>query len=191
MCFDAYNIGVDNGYLGSLLDLGANIGIATRYFISRLPSVSVLAVEPSADNCSVFRMNIAIAEAEDRVQLWECGIGPADGNGFLKSVGTMRLDSLQLEYLPKGELCNGEHTIMIRAMGGVVEKLAEPILVKMDIEGSENEVLACRADWIGKVGYMMIEFHDKEKERMWLSVLAAEGWKSEKHFDTWHFHKRR
>ena len=134
---------------------------------------------------------MAIVNASDRVQLWECAVGPADGKGFLRSGKAARFDSCELEYAQGLECSFGEQTIVVRAMASVIETLAEPILLKMDIEGSENDVLGCRNDWIGKVGYMMIEFHDRAREKMWLRVLAAEGWNSEKHFDTWHFRKQK
>jgi FkbM family methyltransferase len=189
MCFGAYSIPAGDRKFGSVLDLGANVGIATRYFLAALPNVSVVALEPSADNCKVFRMNMAISEGEDRVRLWECAVGAVGGRGQLRSVEGARFDSFKIERSPSGAPSCGGQTIEVRAIADVTKTLAEPILLKMDIEGSENDVLACRHQWIGRVGYMMIEFHDRVQEKMWLSVLAAEGWKSEKHFDTWHFRK--
>jgi Methyltransferase FkbM domain len=81
----------------------------------------------------------------------------------------------------------GQEAVSIQSMASLVEHLPAPILLKMDIEGSEVELLNCRAEWIDKVGYIMVEFHDIVQEKKWLKVLAEEGWKPEKHFDTWHF----
>jgi FkbM family methyltransferase len=134
-------------------------------------------------------MNMAVGSVSDRVRLCECGVGPIDGKGLLRSGEATRFDSFQVEYSQGVQPAAGEEAIVVSSMADVIEKLPESILVKMDIEGSENGVLACRADWIGKVEYMMVEFHDRGEEKLWISVLTAEGWKSEKHFDTWHFRK--
>jgi len=189
ICFGAYSFTSARGQFGSVLDLGANIGIATRYLAARLPNISVLALEPYFENCELFKMNMATVGASDRVRLWQCAVGATGGRGYLKSGGTIRFDSFQLEYSAREEPLSSDQSVSVRALASVVEALPGPILLKMDIEGMEDELLACRADWINKVGRMMIEFHESGEEEVWLDALAAEGWKSEKHFDTWHFYK--
>ena len=37
----------------TIVDLGANIGLATLYFAARYPQASILAVEPAAENFNV------------------------------------------------------------------------------------------------------------------------------------------
>jgi len=134
-------------------------------------------------------MNMAVVDARERVQLCQCGVGAHDGRGFLRAGEKVRFDSFKVEFVANGDLPADLQGISIRGMASVVEELPPPILLKMDIEGSENEILACRREWIAKVGYMMIEFHDGAQEKMWLAVLAQEGWRAEKRFDTWHFRR--
>jgi FkbM family methyltransferase len=189
ICFRAYAAPFGQRRFESVLDLGANVGIATRYFLSQEPTARVLAVEPSFENCTVFRKNIEIAAAEDRVQLWECGIGAMERTGYLHSIATGRFDSFRVGYSRSDEHSGEDRPITIREMATAVNALSGPVLVKMDIEGSEDEVLSCRSNWISKVNYMMVEFHDELKERLWVSTLGTEGWKCQKHFDTWHFER--
>jgi FkbM family methyltransferase len=189
MCFGAYAAPFADKRFDCVLDLGANVGIATRYFLSQGPTIQVLAIEPSSENCAVFRINMEMVMAGDRVRLWECGIGGVEGKGYLRSSAGNRFDSFQVEYSHSEESPNHGRSVIIRKMASAIDTLSGSVLVKMDIEGSENELLACREDWIEKVDYMMVEFHDDAKERLWVSILGAEGWKCQKQFDTWHFAK--
>jgi FkbM family methyltransferase len=189
MCFEAYAAPFSHKKFECVLDLGANIGIATRYFLSQEPNVRILSIEPSSDNCAMFKINMDIMKAGDRVQLWECGIGCIAGKGYLRPHTGNRFDSFRVQYDRSGQCAAIGDGIIIRTMASAIDALPGSVLVKMDIEGSEDEVLACRETWIEKVDYMMVEFHDNAKERLWISILSSEGWRCEKHFDTWHFEK--
>lgn len=189
MCFRAYAAPFGQRRFESVLDLGANVGIATRYFLAQEPTARVLAVEPSLENCAVFRKNMEIAAAEDRVRLWECAIGSAERMGYLHSNIAGRFDSFRVGFSSSGPNSRDDRPVAIREMASAVRVLSEPVLVKMDIEGSEDEILGCRNNWIDKVDYMMVEFHNESKEKLWVSTLSMEGWKCQKHFDTWHFER--
>lgn len=186
MCSGAYAAPFGENRFESVLDLGAHVGIATRYFLSQEPKAQVLAVEPSSENCAMFRTNMEIAAVGGRVRLWECGIGRMEGVGYLHPDEGRRFDSFRVEYSAK-DIINGDQPVPIQKMASALQALPGRVLVKMDIEGSEDEVLVCREEWIGRVSYMMVEFHDRTKEKLWISILRAEGWKCHKHFDTWHF----
>jgi len=184
IAFNAYRVPIKQ-HFRSVLDLGGNIGIATRYFLQSLPNVEVLAVEPSSANCEVFKRNIWLYDAGDRVRLLRCAVGPVNSTGVLS--GAKRFDTFKVEKLSNSSFLKGQEVVPIRSLSGLVEQLPAPILLKMDIEGAEADLLNCRTEWIDHVGCMMIEFHDVTQEKKWLKVLAEEGWKVEKHFDTWHF----
>ncbi len=185
LCFDAYNCAQPRGQFASVIDLGANIGIATRYFLATLPNVSILAIEPCKENCQLLLNNVHIANAAHRVTLWESAVGPIDGSGrFANNPGAKtRFDSLKVDYT--AEL--NSVSVPICSLERVVRNVESPILLKMDVEGAEHSLLTCRATWIGNVAQMMIEFHSFTDEQHWRTVLKSEGWESQKHFDTWHF----
>ncbi len=124
---------------------------------------------------------MGIAEVRDRVRLWECGIGRVEGEGYLRSHALNRIDSSHLEY-KRAEPGSENGSVISRTMASAIETLSGSVLVKMDIEGSEDEILAVRKDWIERVDCMMVEFHEDTNERMWVSILRAEGWKCLKYF---------
>jgi FkbM family methyltransferase len=186
LCFGAYCLDRDGQRFGSVLDLGANIGIATRHFLKLLPGVPILAIEPCPKNCELLRHNIFMAPGNDRVLVWQCAVGPVDGVGHFRDAphGNTRFDSHRIAY---GEADHGAPEIPICSMARAVAGLTPPILVKMDVEGTEQTLLSCRTEWTGGVGRMMIEFHDSARERYWITTLESENWRSKKRFDTWHF----
>jgi len=182
--FDAYRLPADQQFR-SILDLGSNIGIATRTFLQCLPAVPVLAVEPSSANCELFRHNVDLCGIASQVQLLQCAAGPVETTGVFSTATTF--DRFKVQSPCGCSHSEEQEVVPVRSMAQLTEQLSAPILLKMDVEGSEVELLNCRAEWISKVSYMMIEFHDSIQEKQWIRVLAAEGWKPEKHFDTWHF----
>jgi len=182
--FDAYHLS-QHQYYRAVLDLGGNIGIATRYFLRRLPDVHVLAVEPSSANCEVFLDNVRLIGDEDRVRLLQCAVGAQDGIGVINT--NPRFDSFTVTHISEGPSPEDREVVPIRSIKSLVKELPQPVLLKMDIEGTEGDLLDCRAEWVDKVSCMMIEFHDSTEEGKWVRTLTKEGWKPEKHFDTWHF----
>lgn len=52
---DQYRLKTVNFIPDVVIDLGANIGIFSRHCRTLFPNALIIAVEPSADNCSVFR----------------------------------------------------------------------------------------------------------------------------------------
>jgi FkbM family methyltransferase len=186
LCFGAYNCRPLRGQFRSVLDLGANIGIATRYFLATLPNVSILAIEPCRENCQLLLNNLHISNAGDRVTLWESAVGPVEGSGrFANAPGVeTRFDSLKVDY---GAERDDSESVPICSLERAVLGLEPPVLLKMDVEGAEDSLLACRKTWISNVARMMIEFHDSAEEQYWGTVLKSEGWESQQYFDTWHF----
>src|SRR5262249_37225046 len=118
IAFDAYRLPV-NQQFRSILDLGGNIGIATRYFLQYLPGVAVLAVEPSSANCEIFQNNIKLSGAEGNVQLLQCAAGPVETTGVL-SAGT-KFDSFKVQY--GCSYSEGQEVVAVRSMAWLVEQL--------------------------------------------------------------------
>jgi FkbM family methyltransferase len=186
ICFHAYDVGQLYWQQGTVIDLGANIGIATRYFLSVLPCLQVTAIEPSEENTKIFDVNISATREGVRVKLKRCAVGPKSGTGRLLRDPGGRFDSFKVELVPSPSR-DGDELIEVLALEDILRDLQVPILLKMDVEGAEDSLLEKRREWSNGVSRMMIEFHGLDLERFWMRVLTEEGWSCEKHFDTWHF----
>ena len=189
ICFGAYEVNPRSWRKVTVVDLGANIGIATRYFLAVLPNARVIAVEPSEENCSIFQMNMSATPARERAELSRSAVGPQGGIGRLVADPLGRLDSFTVDF--SGDASDtGRRDVAVRSLRDVLREAEYPVFLKMDIEGAEDLLLPQRSQWLNVVR-IMIEFHGVELERRWLSTLRKDGWSSEKHFDTWHFTRTR
>lgn len=135
---------------GILVDIGANIGAVSVYAASLGEHVQVIAVEPEPDNLTYLEKNLADNQVADRVQVravavtdWHgtAQIEPRHGNSRIVDHGSgITVDSITLDQvfadLPDG--CD---------------------ILKMDIEGSEREVIAeASLTTLAKIRYLTMEF---------------------------------
>ncbi len=187
ICFRAYEIPSRACNFQTIVDLGGNIGIATRYLTTKYPQASAVAIEPHAANCIMFERNTSVCG--DRVRLIRGAVGPESGKGWVVSGDSGRLDSLHIDFCGTSEDHPGATPIDVLSLQEICSGLAQPILLKMDIEGAELELLERRSNWERLIQCMMIEFHSEQAENRWVSILKSEGWAAKKSFDTWHFER--
>lgn len=149
-----------------ILDAGANIGLASLYFLRHYPGARILAVEPDSGNFALCTRNLA--PYRDRViphhgAIWShCG-----------SLSLVPFDTewgLAVRPTNPGERANIEAfdmpTLMQVADASVID------LLKMDIEGSEEELFRVGPPvWMDAVRNIAIEFHGVACERTVLSAL--------------------
>ena len=155
-----------SGHGTTIVDLGANTGLAARWLQQQCPGARLVCVEPEAGNVEVLRHNIGTAE-------------PA-GVVFPVCVGgterTVSLDTANGEFAfamsddPAGEIdvWTFEH-VLDQAQVDVID------LLKCDIEGAEVELFADCAPWIHRVRAAVVECHDDFKVDDLLRVLEANG----------------
>jgi FkbM family methyltransferase len=141
----------------TIVDLGANIGIASLYFASLFPQSRILAVEPDADNCDLLRRNCAALLAAGRLHVEQAFVAAADGAAAIdrsdQSWGFKKIDS--------PEAASNGQTIRCLAMPSLLaaHNIDRIDLLKCDIEGSEAELFANCAPWIHRVTNLVIEVH--------------------------------
>ncbi len=132
-----------------ILDVGANVGLASVWFANRYPNAQVIAVEPDASNLAVLRRNV---EPYPNVRVIE---------------GAVWYESATVALDDQGD----KSGIRVRAGdGGVrgmtVEQIAGTAaidILKLDVEGAEKELFEHDPTWLANVGVLMIELHDRFK----------------------------
>jgi FkbM family methyltransferase len=135
-----------------LVDLGANIGLTSLWFARRYGCASVIAVEPSADNARLTRLNLE--QNQVRAEVIEAAVGPHDGTAMFEDAGDSNLGHLNAS--------GGGRQVTVISMETVLGKFpngAEVDLVKMDIEGGEGPLLGENLGWLGRVRSIIAEFH--------------------------------
>jgi FkbM family methyltransferase len=159
------------------LDLGANIGAASRYFLDCCPGSRVIAVEPDAGNIKLCRMNLEPYGARARVvhaAVWsrntrlifepettqpgtEAGVRlrePDSGEGGADSI-------------------EGVDVPTLLSQASLTTKDAQ-IAVKIDIEGSEEALFSGpNLGWLDEVRCIAIELHDKARKNCSRNFFSA------------------
>jgi FkbM family methyltransferase len=134
---------------GVLLDLGANIGMTSVWLAKRFPFTQVIAVEPDPKNAAVVRQNFELNRINGCVV--EAAIGPSEGIA-------------RFEFNPAsnlGRLSENGSPVPIISVGSIIRKyaIAKFALIKVDIEGGEQELFDGPIGWLALTDAIIIEFH--------------------------------
>lgn len=139
-----------------ILDCGANSGFATAFFKLLHPDAQITAFEPSPSSCELLRRNVADNHFEN-VEIVEAACGGSDGT---------------LDFVVSERLSLISSTDPARGVGRTVNVSVVPLsrwvgqrvdLLKLDVEGSEHEVLAelIESRAICRIDRLAIEYHHR------------------------------
>lgn len=152
-----------------IFDLGANIGVFTKYCLGLFPNAKIIAVEPDEANCEWFRREIN----NSNVTLIQAAIGnggdvykvigmSVNGTGeCYLSVGLGYTEGQMDEMIGLGKMRKLGKSITLSELYKQHVKDGQKFIVKMDIEGSENFVL-CHLESLEilkKADYFTCELH--------------------------------
>jgi FkbM family methyltransferase len=139
----------------TLVDLGANIGLASVWLARRYGCDHVLAVEPWPANAQVARLNL---EANGLpAELVEAAVGPATGPGHLDHAAAAAERDSALARLGDSGL-----PVQVLSIRDILERLPggrTPDLVKIDVEGAEDHLLTGDLTWLADVKVVVAELH--------------------------------
>jgi len=132
-----------------LLDLGANIGMTSVWLAKRFSFTQVIAVEPDPNNAALARQNFELNAIAGHVL--EAAIGPQDG--------TARFKFSEISNL--GRLSDDGSFVPVISVGTLIKtfKVARFALIKIDIEGGEQELFDGPTGWLANTDAIIIEFH--------------------------------
>lgn len=146
----------------TIVDAGANIGLASIYFANRFPDSKIIAIEPERSNFELLATNIAPYKNITGVHaaLWHENkkINLVDPNlgkwGFMTQSG----DGLE-------KFGSTLHEVQGMTIDTLMnqEGLDHIDVLKIDIEGAEREVFENTSTWIAKVDSLIVELHDRMK----------------------------
>ena len=149
-----------------VIDIGANIGVAALYFLSRRPDAVVYAFEPVAANLETLERNLA--PFRDRVRVDRRAVSPTGGPArfFVERVG--RYSGLA-DYYPhdlEHEEVVVETVAVADALDAVLAEEGHIDLLKVDTEGSESALVAAvRPDQWQRIGAVRWEREDHVETR--------------------------
>lgn len=150
-----------------ILDLGANVGYASAFFLSAFPQASVVAVEPEESNLEACRQNLA--PYGDRARVIAGAVWHSRGKLALSTFGNGLEWGTQVRIAKPGEAAEIEAWDIPSLLEASGHEHAD--LMKVDIEGSEEALFSSGADrWLDRVRNICIEVHGPDCH---LAVLNA------------------
>jgi FkbM family methyltransferase len=152
----------------AIVDLGANIGLATLWLKRRFPDAQVLALEPDPEVYACLEANVR-GNGLSGVELRRNAAWNA--NTTLRFVPDGADGGFASEWL-NGTL--GGRSLAVEAVA-VQELLADrPVdFLKIDIEGAERQVLGACRGILPRVRWLFVEYHDRAGEPAGLGELSS------------------
>jgi FkbM family methyltransferase len=157
-----YRRHITEPHRGTIVDIGANIGVVTLDWMTRLPEVRVHAYEPHPATFAMLRANIEANGFEPRVVAYPEAVGGHTGLVALRAGGP----SMQTTAYGAGTTDRAleEFSVPMVSLDTVIERCIgdDPIaLVKIDSEGAEAEILeGAHPETLKKIRQFVIEYHD-------------------------------
>lgn len=150
-----YDVGsVPSEKIEYIVDLGSNIGATALLWAQRYPAARMVLVEPDPDNFKLLRRNTAAFR--DRCLLINAAVANRCGRtSFFRS---------EREYghsIMKTDDCVSEIRVQSLTISAILRLASFPRvdLLKMDIEGGEQNVMPTVADWGAAIRYLIAELH--------------------------------
>lgn len=167
--FDCYKLKELKFIPDVVLDIGANVGIFTRYVRQLFPDCFILSIEPDIDNYT----NIIMFTKTDNMVLLNEAIGIGDVYRIRNSINGAHEIYINEDKGEQTEKVN----IKCRMLDELIDKAVKPkmkSILKLDIEGNEEiiwqhepsmQALKKIDYFAGEIHYTMLEGNEREKSK--------------------------
>jgi FkbM family methyltransferase len=152
-----------------VLDIGANLGAASIFFSRLYPDARIYALEPAASSFELLRRNTA--ERPNIVAL---------RHGLSASTRTVTLhhsahDSVEASTRPSSRSSSDGEPIELRSVVAFLEgqRVASIDILKLDVEGTEVEVLQALGHVVASIKVVYLEYHS-ERDRLWIDQTMVQ-----------------
>jgi len=151
----------------TVIDGGANIGLAAAYFLNRYPSARTISVEPFQGSIELCRKNLN--PYAQRATVLHGAIWPDEGSVCLDPHGDWVNNRVRRSRPGEdGSVKAFTMESLISLSGGSVD------LLKLDVEGSEKEIFGPGAgEWLPKVRNILIELHGPDCADRFFGAVAS------------------
>jgi FkbM family methyltransferase len=144
---------LDNGIKPIILDCGANIGFSAYWLGIEYPKATVIAVEPDYSNAQLAEYNTRHC---NNVQVIQAAVASKTCRLSLTNTD-QGSDAFRTLPDESGEITGHSIATLVVMADGALDDL---LLVKIDIEGFENDLFSANLDWVYKAQAIIVEPHD-------------------------------
>ena len=147
-----YRTIIEAGKTPLIIDCGANIGLSTRFLSDEFPGARIIAIEPDTANCDAARLNCSEC---DHVTIRHSAVGSTSGLVFIANPGADPWGFRTVRDHP-------EANIEVVGISDLFESEVDsaPFIVKVDIEGFEQDLFAADTEWVRRTPLLIVETHD-------------------------------
>jgi FkbM family methyltransferase len=147
---------------GVMIDIGANIGLVTLDWATRLPGATIHAYEPYPPTFSSLISNLKTNGLLQKVSVHAEAVGRSGGTMVFPAVA---LSSLVSAYRQDANSHGSEEArVTTVSLDDVVARCTEGEairLLKIDTEGAEGEILeGASSSTLSRIDQMVVEYHD-------------------------------
>lgn len=140
-----------SGHTPMIVDCGGNIGLSSLYFSEHFPEARIVVVEPDDANFAVLSENCS---GRNIIPV-QAGISAESRRGRVVDVGRGSA-AFQVEADPEGNLAFITVPEILSTHGAGTL----PFLIKIDIEGFEQDLFSKPSPWFDEFYLAVIELHD-------------------------------
>jgi FkbM family methyltransferase len=141
----------------AIVDLGANIGLTALYFKCKYPLSRVISFEPNPEIYKILEANFANSRYPHIEARCAAVGGEAGSAGFWLSAQAPMAGRLESAEPPPAAFQRVETAVV--SIRDILEPLPRVDLLKVDIEGSEVEVIAAAGPLLRKCRFIFVECH--------------------------------
>lgn len=168
-------------------DVGANIGLYSRWFITKLGAIKVFAFEPMSENLPDLYYNLKIGNILDKVTVCPFAISENDGQVEFQ-VDNIQSASGAIDSVYNGKASRARSAIGLepvteivntRCIDSIVQEKAvlKPDVIKVDIEGAELMLLLGGKKYFSENSpKLLIETHGLEVSKKCIEFLFDLGY---------------
>lgn len=141
-----------------IVDAGANVGTSALYFSKRFPAAQIIAIEPEQSNFEMLTLNVS---DRSNVIPVHAALWGAKGHRIIKDRSTGDWGYTMIDVT--GSAKSTGQDIECVTVNEIMKRFSIDFidLLKLDIEGSEKNVLEHSSGWIHQVGVISVELHDR------------------------------
>lgn len=148
-----YNSILDQNKVPLIIDCGANIGLSAYHFATIFPHARIISVEPEKDNFYMMEKNCM---GLGNVELLNNAVGSIDG---FVNIDNSNADNNAFRT-SRSDDSNGD--IEVISINTILSNYSDliPFVIKIDIEGFEDDLFSMNTEWVEKFPLLIIETHD-------------------------------
>lgn len=161
--YDSYGLkGLPENYpLRWFLDIGAHIGTFALAVLERWPDARGIACEPAAESFGALTGNLQRNRASKSCECLQMAVAGEEGLPTVsfryKPTKPSTSTILPMEETPQGEKVV---TVAATSLAGLIRRIPQADLVKMDVEGAEYEIInGTPVDLLSRIKLLVMEYH--------------------------------